>query len=138
MYITVIQADASAALSGVDDDDDEACAAAAATVASCALADAGIELYALVVGAHAVYDRSGAFIVDATHDEVDLALGGRGSVSLCAMPALGTVTWTEQKGQMSLTELERAMDVLQKQLNGVHLTAAKAIQRGLLARQQQV
>lgn len=131
MYVTIVQADASRGL-GVDDD--EACTAAAATAASCALADAGIELYALVVGAHAVLTAQDEMIVDATNDEVDVQ-NGRASLTLCAMPALGTVTSVEQNGQMSLAEMDGIMDLLQGQLNGVHLTAAKAIQRGIMIRQ---
>lgn len=138
MYITVLEADAGR---GLGPDDDEACAAAAATAASCALADAGIELYALVVGVHAVWSTGlsekqsteDELVVDATHAEARRA---RACLMLWSMPALGTVTAMDQSGRMSVEEVDKAMTVLQAAAAIVHLTAAKAIQNALVARQR--
>lgn len=107
IFITILQANAGR---GQGQFDDEACAAAAATVASCALANAGIELYGLVVGVHGVLapdfaGKSGnRVIIDATHAEATRASA---SLTLWSMPALGTITSIDQTGSMSIEEMEK-------------------------------
>lgn len=106
VFITILQADAGR---GQGELDDEACAAAATTVASCALANAGIELYGLVVGVHGVWGKGNGMIVDATHAE---ALNAKASLTLWSMPALGTVTSIDQTGHMSIEEMEKVSVML--------------------------
>ncbi|MCO5549749.1 hypothetical protein L7F22_003222 [Adiantum nelumboides] len=128
VFITILQADAGR---GQGKFDDEACAAAAVTVASCALANAGIELYGLVVGVHGVWGNEGGMIVDATHAE---AVKAKSSLTLWSMPALGTITSIDQTGHMSIEEMEKLLTLLQTASATVHLKAAKAIQDGFKQR----
>ncbi|PWN34489.1 uncharacterized protein FA14DRAFT_160078 [Meira miltonrushii] len=128
VFITILQADAGR---GQGSTDDEACAAAAATVASCALANAGIELYGLVVGVHGVWGHADGIIVDATHAE---AARAKASLTLWSMPALGAVTSLDQTGHMSLEEMEKLLTLLQTASATIHLKAAKAIQDGFKQR----
>lgn len=107
VYITILEADAGlGAAGGSGEENDAACAAAAATAASCAMADAGIQLWALVVGVHGVWSptsKQQRLIVDASNAE---ARGATGALILWSMPALGTVTALEQLGSMSLDAID--------------------------------
>lgn len=100
VYITILEANVGLGMGNTDDE--EACAAAATTAASCALADAGIQLWALVVGSYGVWNRDG-FLVDATHNE---AQGAHASLVLWSMPALGSICNVEQQGGVRVDELE--------------------------------
>lgn len=92
------------------------------TVASLALATAGIELWGLSVGC-AIAVRGGddgsdeqerdddgerttptQYFVDPTRDEIAQA---RGVVSMCTMPALGSVTALEVAGSLDLQEINK-------------------------------
>jgi exosome complex component MTR3 len=136
VFITVLQVGTSRGK--VEGDDDEACAAAATTVASCALADAGIEMWALVVGMNGVLlqqqkQGQGQIVVDASHTEVKGR--SRGAMSLWTMPALGTVTAIEQWGDMSPQEIGELMEALQKAAGSAHYTIAKALKDSYIARE---
>jgi exosome complex component MTR3 len=132
VFITVLQVGTSRGRS--EGDDDEACAAAATTVASCALADAGIEMWALVVGVNGLVLREQSqIIIDASHAEAEGK--SRGAMSLWTMPALGTITAIEQWGEMSTEEIQAIMEALQRAAISVHYSIAKALKDSYLARE---
>ncbi|UZJ57529.1 hypothetical protein CBS101457_006849 [Exobasidium rhododendri] len=132
VFITILEVAASRGKG--EGQDDEACTAAAATVASCALADAGIEMWGLVIGVNAIISVQGQLIVDPIHSEADE--GTRSAMSLWSMPALGTVTAIEQWGEMSLEEVETIMQSLQAASTSMHYTVAKALKDSYLLREQ--
>lgn len=84
------------------------------TVSSLALATAGIDLWGLSVGCIVAIsdggetamqvDSSPRYLVDPTREEVASA---RGVVSLCSMPALGSVTALDTTGGVSLQEIDK-------------------------------
>jgi len=132
VFITILQFGTSRGKS--EGDDDEACAAAATTVASCALADAGIEMWALVVGVNGVVlIEQGQIVIDASLAEAEGK--SRGAMSLWTMPALGTVTSIEQWGELSSEEIAALMEALQRAAISVHYTVAKALKDSYLARE---
>ena len=135
VFITVLQVGVSRGKA--EGEDDEACAAAAATVASCALADAGIEMWGLVVGVNGVLGGQDKIVVDALHSEVEQAGSDAipPAMTLWSMPALGTVTAMEQWGDMSIEQVERMMDALQSAAVALHYTVASALKDSFLARE---
>ncbi|CAD6906297.1 unnamed protein product, partial [Tilletia laevis] len=140
IFITVLEADAL----------DEGCAAASATLASTALADAGVDLYGLVVGSTAAYyprSRAGTeadqrsskpkkqptIYLDPTRAEANAA---QATVTLCTMPALGTVTALYQGGgTLTWAQTEQALDLLHEASSRIHYVVAQAISDRFLARQ---
>ncbi|KAL9939939.1 hypothetical protein V8E36_000644 [Tilletia maclaganii] len=136
IFVTVLEADAL----------DEGCAAASATLASTALADAGVDLYGLVVGSTAaVYPhfpgsssdsgQQSTIYLDPTRAEANAA---QANVTLCSMPALGTVTALTQAGNpLTWTQTERALDLLHQSAGRIHYVVAQAISERFLARQRQ-
>lgn len=96
VFITVLEADAP----------EEGTVAAAVTAASTALAQAGIEMYGLVAGVAGLFVGQTAdlaksiaqqplFLTDPTAGEAASPFV-RGTLQLCAMPALGSVTSLRQ------------------------------------------
>lgn len=134
VFITVLELGASRG-KGEEGQDDEACTAAATTIASCALADAGIEMWGLVIGINGIISSNGQIIVDAIHSETK---GSQSAMSMWCMPALGTVTALEQWGEMSFEEVERIMDALQAASVSIHYTIAKALRDSFLTREKGV
>ncbi|KAK0524035.1 3'-5'-exoribonuclease [Tilletia horrida] len=143
IFITVLEADAL----------DEGCAAASATLASTALADAGVDLYGLVVGSTAAFyprrskvqagagngaataERSSIIYLDPTRDEANAA---QSNVTLCTMPALGTVTALYQGGgTLTWQQTELALDILHEAAGKIHYVVAQAVSERFLARQQE-
>ncbi|KAK0547153.1 3'-5'-exoribonuclease [Tilletia horrida] len=136
IYLTVLEADAL----------DEGCAAASATLASTALADAGVDLYGLVVGSTAaLYSkrstgnsqtqtpvRQPIIYLDPTRDE---ALAAQSTITLCTMPALGTVTALNQSGVTTWKQTEQALDILHDAAPKIHYVVAQAISDRFKARQ---
>lgn len=136
VFITILQVNTSRGK--VEGEDDEACAAAATTVASCALADAGIEMYGLVVGINGIIlERQSQMIIDASQEEAREEQT-RAAMSLWSMPALATVTTIQQWGEMDSKELEQMMEALQQASTAVHYTIAKALKDSYLARMKLV
>ncbi|KAE8232067.1 hypothetical protein CF326_g2911 [Tilletia indica] len=140
IYLTVLEADAL----------DEGCAAASATLASTALADAGVDLYGLVVGSTAAYyprsrpiaetgkpssrsSKQPTIYLDPTRSEASAA---QANITLCTMPALGTVTALYQGGgTLSWAQTEAGLDLLQEASAKIHFVVAQAISDRFLARQ---
>lgn len=135
VFITILQVGTSRGK--LQGDDDEACAAAAATtVASCALADAGIEMYGLVVGINGVIlENQSQIIVDASKEEAQGQ--SKAAMSIWSMPALATVTSIQQWGEISSDELEQIMEALKEASTAIHYTVAKALKDSYQARVKQ-
>lgn len=116
IYISILESDASL----------EGCASLAITAASASLASAGIEMWGLCVGSsaalvdvdgegeggHAQKGRGRRTLVDPTREE---AADSSGTVALCSMPALGSITSLEQSGRVSFEELDQVSLVLDTQ-----------------------
>lgn len=151
VFITVLESDAAGDGDALDNDDEQAeqslgCASQAATVASAALADAGIEMWALVVGLTASFlgdnnseksDQLQAdkILVDASASEV-VGSQIRASMTLWTMPALGTVTAMAQYGGLDIDQVDVLLATLQKAATHVHFVVAKALQDGFTARRE--
>ncbi|KAF6041026.1 EXOSC6 [Bugula neritina] len=87
---------------------------AAITAASLALADAGIELYSLAIGASLQQHKEWA-LVDPTHEEENMvALLGECTGSLCIayMPGLSQVSMVSQQGYITHQQLSQGMVTL--------------------------
>lgn len=135
VYVTVLEANCGGLSNRIDEDGlDASTTSTIATIASCALADAGVEMYGLVIGAGAVLSKDSSILVDPSRLE---GLSSRAILQLWTMPALGTVTQIEQAGRLSQKELSEMTSILQRASNGIHLTAAKAIQSAFLARERE-
>lgn len=144
----MLESDAAGDGANGDSDDDEAeqslgCASHAATVASAALADAGIEMWGLVVGLgassfdeHDEKGRNSSVLVDAAASEAPAQQRQLASMTLWTMPALGTVTAMSQHGPLDLDELDRILAILQKASTHVHFVVARALQDGFAARRE--
>ncbi|CAD6892735.1 unnamed protein product [Tilletia controversa] len=131
IFITVLEADAL----------DEGCAAASATLASTALADAGVDLHTTLAadaGMEADQPSSKAkkqptIYLDPTRAEASAA---QANVTLCTMPALGTVTALYQGGgTLTWAQTEQGLDLLHEASSRIHYVVAQAISDRFLARQ---
>ncbi|PWN98925.1 hypothetical protein FA09DRAFT_329397 [Tilletiopsis washingtonensis] len=142
IYVTILEADAGSMLlaqagaegaaAGASDIDD-ALLPAAATAASVALADAGIEMWGLVVGASLILDRKGTMLLDPTRAD---AVQARASARLCSMPALGAITSIEMAGDLTPDESDAAITMLQQACADMHLVAARAVKTGFETREE--
>ncbi|CAO1619960.1 unnamed protein product [Sympodiomycopsis kandeliae] len=132
LYLTIFECDTSS----------QGIVPLALTVSSLALATAGIDLWALSVGCSLAIQEedeqrddssmaidssstSPRYLVDPTRDELTNA---RGIVSLCTMPALGSVTTLETSGSVSVAELDKAVELLTQSSAQIHLLVAQALQ----------
>ncbi|PWN23252.1 mRNA transport regulator 3 [Microstroma glucosiphilum] len=137
IYITILESDASL----------EGCASLAITAASASLASAGIEMWGLCVGSSAALvdvdvdvdggagksqkGRERRTLVDPTREE---AAQSSGTVALCSMPALGSITSLEQSGTVSFEELDQVVETLTKTSAQIHLVVAEALQEMVTSR----
>lgn len=107
----------------LENDGIEGCVASGSVAASMALADAGIEMFGLVMScAGSMMDKD--LWLDPTAEEATLA---RGSLTLACMPALGTITSVWQTGQMSAEEAIQCMEECQSRCTDIHVVVAKAL-----------
>ncbi|VDB82986.1 unnamed protein product [Peniophora sp. CBMAI 1063] len=112
IFVTIIECD------GLDS------AIAAGTIAcSTALANAGIEMYGLVVSCAAMSVKDEIWL-DPVEEEAKQATG---VVVLACMPALTTVTSVRQVGSMLPNVAFEAMDVCQTRCTDIHQVVAQAL-----------
>ncbi|CAD6957247.1 unnamed protein product [Tilletia laevis] len=115
IFITVLEADAL----------DEGCAAASATLAT----DAGMEADQPSSKAK----KQPTIYLDPTRAEASAA---QANVTLCTMPALGTVTALYQGGgTLTWAQTEQGLDLLHEASSRIHYVVAQAISDRFLARQ---
>ncbi|KDN53523.1 mRNA transport regulator 3 [Tilletiaria anomala UBC 951] len=139
------------------DGPEESCIAAAVTVASTALAEAGIETYGLVAGVCGAFvtcssytkastssaavavlpSPSFSLLVDPTRLEVQTS-SALGWLQLNAMPALGSVTSMRHavRGGMDSDELDAAVQQLMEKAVEVHYVMAKTLSENFASAQQ--
>ncbi|TFK98925.1 3' exoribonuclease family, domain 1-domain-containing protein [Pterulicium gracile] len=101
----------------------EACVAAGSIAASTALADAGIEMFGLVVACAAAVVGEETFL-DPTDRE---SRASTGSVVLACMPALGTVTSLWQSGRMKPVDVIECAKICEKKCTEIHSIVAQAL-----------
>ncbi|TEB36353.1 mRNA transport regulator 3 [Coprinellus micaceus] len=112
IFITIIEAD------GI-----EGCIASGSVAASAALADAGIEVFGLVISTSAAIVGDDVWL-DPTHQE---ASNSKGTFVLSCMPALGTVTSIWQNGSISPSKVVTCMDTCEKQCADMHAVVAQTL-----------
>lgn len=103
--------------------------AASITAASVALAQAGVEMFGLVIASSAVI-YSDRILLDPTATECDQADDDSdviGLVSLASLPALGTVTNISIQGRIPRTVAKQALAKLNDACAQIHTVAAKAL-----------
>ncbi|KAJ3497509.1 hypothetical protein NMY22_g19693 [Coprinellus aureogranulatus] len=116
IFITVIEAD------GI-----EGCIASGSVAASAALADAGIEVFGLVISASAAIVGEDIWL-DPTHQE---ATNSKGTFVLSCMPALGTITSLWQNGSVSSPQLLTCMETCEKQCAEMHAVVAQTLRESV-------
>ncbi|THU90707.1 ribosomal protein S5 domain 2-like protein [Dendrothele bispora CBS 962.96] len=112
VFVVVIEAD------GI-----EACIASASVAASTALANAGIEMFGLVVSCAACIIEDDVWL-DPTQDEASQA---QGVLVFSCMPALGKVTSIWESGQMKPSEALACIDVCEERCSEIHSVVAQAL-----------
>ncbi|KAF7304899.1 hypothetical protein MKEN_01204200 [Mycena kentingensis (nom. inval.)] len=102
----------------------ESCVAAGCIAASTALADAGIELFGLVISCAASL-VNGEIWVDPNESEQDASTG---TIVLSCLPALNKMTNVCHTGQMSAADMLRCIEACQqKATNEIHSVVAQAL-----------
>lgn len=112
IFIVIIEAD------GI-----EGCIASGSVAASTALADAGIEMFGLVVACSAALVGQDIWL-DPNALEIQASSG---SLILSTIPALGMVTSVWQNGQMQPEEVLKCMDLCQERCTEIHSVVAQAL-----------
>nr|GAT58662.1 predicted protein [Mycena chlorophos] len=113
VFITIIECD------GL-----ESCVAAGSVAASTALADAGIELFGLVVSCAASLVENQVWL-DPTEDEERVSAG---TIVLSCLPALNKITNVWQTGQMPALDVLRCMEACQQKATAeIHSIVAQAL-----------
>ncbi|KAF7322991.1 hypothetical protein HMN09_00078800 [Mycena chlorophos] len=113
VFITIIECD------GL-----ESCVAAGSIAASTALADAGIELFGLVVSCAASLVENQVWL-DPTEDEERVSAG---TIVLSCLPALNKITNVWQTGQMPALDVLRCMEACQQKATAeIHSIVAQAL-----------
>ncbi|EKM82653.1 hypothetical protein AGABI1DRAFT_97612 [Agaricus bisporus var. burnettii JB137-S8] len=112
VFVTVIEAD------GI-----EGVIASASIAVSTALADAGIEIFGLVVSCSASLIGGGIWL-DPSEDEVSCS---EGTIIVSCIPALGTVTSVWQGGQIPPKSVVDAMEKCQSRCTDIHKIVAQAL-----------
>ncbi|KAF9069675.1 3' exoribonuclease family, domain 1-domain-containing protein [Rhodocollybia butyracea] len=107
----------------IEADGIEGCVASGSIAASTALADAGIDMFGLVMSCSAAVVDSDIWI-DPTQEESSTA---DGSIVLACMPALGTVTNVWQSGRMSPAQVIMCMEACETQCVNTHSVVAQAL-----------
>ncbi|KAH8830738.1 3' exoribonuclease family, domain 1-domain-containing protein [Flagelloscypha sp. PMI_526] len=107
----------------IEADGIQGCVASGITAASCALADAGIEMFGLVVACTAAL-RDNTIYLDPTVDDMESA---DGTLLLSCMPALGTITSTSMSGRMDPNRAIECMDLCQEKCMDIHSVVAQAL-----------
>ncbi|KAF9053726.1 ribosomal protein S5 domain 2-like protein [Hymenopellis radicata] len=107
----------------IESDGLEGCVAAGSVAASTALADAGIELFGLVVSCAAALVDDEIWL-DPTLDEAQYA---KGSLVLATMPALETVTSVWQNGQMQTVDVIKCMELCEERCTEMHSVVAQVL-----------
>ncbi|KAF8591995.1 ribosomal protein S5 domain 2-like protein [Ramaria rubella] len=107
----------------LENDGIEGCVASGSVAASTALADAGIEMFGLVMSCAAAKVGESIWL-DPTIDEARCA---RGSLTLACMPALGTMTSVWQTGQMTVDEAIQCVEECQARCRDIHDVVAMAL-----------
>ncbi|KAK4054606.1 3'-5'-exoribonuclease [Microbotryomycetes sp. JL221] len=116
LFVTILESDGS-----------DADISAGITAASTALAEAGVQMFGLVVGCCAIFShKTYAPMLDPTRDEVKHAAG---QVSLSCMPALGTVTNVTMTGTVPISMYESTLTQLFEACGQCHAVARDALAR---------
>ncbi|KAM0752520.1 mRNA transport regulator 3 [Meredithblackwellia eburnea MCA 4105] len=117
LFVTILESD------GRDDD-----ISAGVTASSVALAEAGIQMYGLVIGSSAAFIPSAPTpLLDPTRDEARFA---KAFVYLACIPALGTVTSTTVQGIISIEAYEQALEQCSTISGQIHSVARDALLQG--------
>ncbi|KAI0093864.1 mRNA transport regulator 3 [Irpex rosettiformis] len=107
----------------IENDGIEGCIAAGSIAASAALADAGIEMFGLVVSCSAAMVGKEIWL-DPTEDEAKAAT----ATFVCAgMPALGTITSLWQNGRLTPQESVQCLEACQERSTDIHLVVAHGL-----------
>ncbi|PWN38989.1 hypothetical protein IE81DRAFT_326983 [Ceraceosorus guamensis] len=140
VHVTVIQSPAAAG-GGGQRWDDALCLPWASIAASAAIAHAGIEMWALVVGCCASIPRNPDVPIEVhPHGDACSPRQSKAIVTLSTMPSLGSVTAMEISalggGQAaSLEEVDKAIAILTTTNESLHFTVARALQESHSARE---
>ncbi|CEH16688.1 Exosomal 3'-5' exoribonuclease complex, subunit Rrp41 and related exoribonucleases [Ceraceosorus bombacis] len=142
VHVTIIQSPAAEGEGGGGERwDDALCLPWASIAASAAIAHAGIEMWALVVGCCASIPRNPDVPIEVhPHGDECSPRQSKAIVTLSTMPSLGSVTAMEISalggGQgASLEEVDKAIAILTKTNESLHFTVARALQESHSARE---
>ncbi|KIK59880.1 hypothetical protein GYMLUDRAFT_44356 [Collybiopsis luxurians FD-317 M1] len=107
----------------IEADGMEGCIASGSIAASTALADAGIDMFGLVMSCSAAIVGSEIWI-DPTQEESDAA---NGSLVLACMPALGSVTSLWQSGRITPSQVLSCIEACESRCTDIHSVVAQAL-----------
>jgi len=107
----------------IENDGVEGCIASGSIAASAALADAGVDLFGLVVSCSAAIVDNEVWL-DPTEEEAQAASG---CLIYAGMPALNTVTATWQTGSISAQETMKCLRACQERCSDIHVVVAHAL-----------
>ncbi|KAG9226287.1 hypothetical protein CCMSSC00406_0003166 [Pleurotus cornucopiae] len=112
VFVNIIEAD------GI-----EGCIASGSVAASTALADAGIDLFGLVVSCSAAVVGDEIWL-DPTEEEVQ---SSNGTMVVSTLPALNTMTSIWQNGKLSPSQVLEGMGICDEKCKDIHSIVAQAI-----------
>ncbi|KAF5391294.1 hypothetical protein D9757_001924 [Collybiopsis confluens] len=107
----------------IEADGHEGCVASGSIAASAALADAGIDMFGLVISCSAAIIGLEIWI-DPTQEESDSA---NGSLVLACMPALGSVTSVWQSGKLTPSQVIACIETCESRCTDIHSIVAQAL-----------